>query len=249
MVTLNDNQVTRINNKEYNNLLENNMDILTKTSGTPTNWEYEDNNNIKTIGLKSNNNHQISYQKILKLKENKQLMDKYFPSGVSYEITLYPKNNPNNKMLIAGTQLTNKKQVLSKSQIVFIDYGYKITQFNKERKTDTCYYNHDSNWTCKAFTITKTLLNEGEYYIITNTSTEYILSNTYSENITDTNNGITKINNKLQQLLKNDNETIYIHINTKNNNTYIAYDNNNQQEHLNKIIKPETQILNIKIAT
>lgn len=248
MVTLNDNQVTKINNKELNKLLEDNINLLIKTSGNPNNWEKIENNNIKTIGLKSNNNHLISYEKLVKLKNNPQLLDNYFPSGVSYELTIYPKNNPSDKTLIAGNSFSNKKQVLSKSEVILFDYGYKITSFNHDNNTLSCNYNHNSNWICNAFTVSKNLLNKGEYYIITNSDTEYILSDTYSENITDTDKGIIKISDKLNQLMKNENETIYLHINNNNNETYLVYDENNLEEYLKYVIKPEVYILQLKVA-
>ena len=248
IVTLNDNQVTRINNKQLNSILEDNMNTLTKTSGTPSNWEKTNLKNLKTIGLKSENNHLISYEKLMKLKNNNQLLNDYFPSGVSYELTLYPKNNPDNKMLISGNPLSNKKQILSKSEVILLDYGFQTTSFNKDNNNESCYYNHNSSWSCKAFTISKTLLNEGKYYIITNSKTEYVLSNTFSENITEESEGITKINKQLEQLLKTENETIHIHIKNNKNHTYITYDNNNNEEFLKQVIKPETYILNMKIA-
>ena len=69
--TVNDNQINRLNNKEINNVLEDSLSTLTKTSGTPDNWEKINTQNIKTIGLKSNNNKYISYDKLNKLKNNK----------------------------------------------------------------------------------------------------------------------------------------------------------------------------------
>lgn len=248
MTILNDSQVTRINNKQLNNLLDNSLETLTETSGLPSKWEYMDNDDIKTVGLKSDNNNFISYQKLMKLKNNKHLLDSYFPSGVAYELTLYPKNNENSRMLIAGNYLSNQKQVFSKSEIILIDYGYNITSFYKDNNINSCYYNHNKDWTCKPFTISKSLLNEGEYYIITNDNIEYILSNTYSENITQNGKGIININNNLKQLIKNENETIYLHITSHNNDTYLVYDKNNIEEYLNNVIKPEVYILNMKVA-
>lgn len=248
MTILNDSQVTRINNKQLNNLLDNSLETLTETSGLPSKWEYMDNDDIKTVGLKSDNNNFISYQKLMKLKNNKHLLDSYFPSGVAYELTLYPKNNENSRMLIAGNYLSNQKQVFSKSEIILIDYGYNITSFYKDNNINSCYYNHNKDWACKPFTISKSLLNEGEYYIITNDNIEYILSNTYSENITQNGKGIININNNLKQLIKNENETIYLHITSHNNDTYLVYDKNNIEEYLNNVIKPEVYILNMKVA-
>ena len=248
METLNDNQVTMINSNQLNDILENNLNMLVKTSGTPDNWEYLNNKDIKTIGLKSKKNNLISYDKLLKLKNNNQLLNNYFPTGVSYELTLCSKNTSNNNMLISGTSFSNKKQVLSKSETILIDYGYQIIQFDSADNNETCYYNHDTNWKCKAFTVNNTLLNEGEYYIITTSDTEYILSNTFNENITDTAKGIKKITNKIKQLTRNENETINMHTKNNNQNTYLVYDKNNRQEFLKQLTKPEIYELNLKIA-
>ena len=38
----------------------------------------------------------------------------------------------------------------------------------------------------------------------------------------------------MNQLLENENETIYLHINTNKNNTYLAYDKNNKEEQAGK---------------
>lgn len=248
--TLNDNQVTRTNNKQIKNILEDTLSTLTKTSGTPTNWQYLDTEEIKTVGLKSENNKLLNYNKLIKLKQNKQLLDKLIPSNMEYSLTLYPKNNPNNKQIIAGKEyLTNKKQIQSKDVIVVFDYEYNIISFNKENKTDTCPYNHDNEWNCKTITISKTLLNQGKYYIITDSNTEYVISNTYQENITGQINDKININNQLEQLRSNENQTIYIHIKTDTNNIYLVYDSNNREEYLKTVIEPEIYVLNLKIAT
>ncbi|RAP52318.1 MAG: hypothetical protein BZ138_03325 [Methanosphaera sp. rholeuAM270] len=248
MVTLDDNQVTRINTKDLNALLDNSLDMLTKTSGTPSNWDKLGFNDIKSIGLKSDNNHFISYDKLIKLKNNNELLDNYFPDDVSYELTLYPKSNRNNLVKIAGNGISNKRQIQSKSRVVLLDYGFNITSFQNDEDNSFCPYNHDRNWTCKAFTVSTNSLNKGKYYIVTNSYTEYILSNTYSENISSSTNTILNINDKMNQLLENENETIYLHINTNKNNTYLAYDKNNKEEYLKEVIKPEIYILNMKIA-
>lgn len=248
MVTLDDNQVTRINIKQLNDLTGDCLDMLTKTSGTPNNWEHADYNEIKTIGLKSNDNHLISYDKLIKLKNNNRLLEKYFPEGVSYELTLYPKNNQNDKMIIAQKSFSNKKQTVSKSEVILLDYGFEITSFTNDKNNEYCYYNHDNNWTCKSFPISRKSLNEGKYYIVTKSNIRYILSNTYSENVTGTSHSTLSINDKLNQLLKNENETVYLHICTGDNNTHMVYDKNNREEFLKYVIDPEVYSLNIKVA-
>lgn len=246
--TVNDNQINRLNNKEINNLLEDSLSTLTKTSGTPDNWEKINTQNIKTIGLKSNNNKYISYDKLNKLKNNKELLNNNFPETIEYTLTLYPKNNKDNIEHIAGkNNISNRKQVYAKEVPIIIDYDFKLTSL-KEKTDETCVYNHDNQWTCTSITISKTLLEQGEYYIITDSNTNYILTNTYSENITGQTNNKIKINNQLQQLKKNENQTITIHTKTVSNNTCLVYDKNNREKYLGEVLKPEVYILNMKIA-
>lgn len=248
--TLNDNQVTRTNNKQIKNILEDTLSMLTKTSGTPANWQYLDTNDIKIIGLKSENSQLLNYNKLMKLKQNNQLLDELIPVNMDYSLTLYPKNNPNSKELIAGKEyLINKKQIQSKDTTVVLDYEYKTTSFTKDSNADTCSYNHDNQWSCKTITINETLLNHGKYYIVTDALTEYVLSNTYQDNITGQTKNKININQQLEQLKCNENQTIYIHIKTNTNNTCLVYDSNNREKYLDTVIRPEIYILNLKIAT
>lgn len=248
-VTLNDNQVTRINNKQLNNLLEDSISALTKTSGTPNNWEELNVNKVDTVGLKSPKNQLLSYDKLIKLKNNPYLLDKYFPTGIDYSLTMYSKSNPNNEVLIAGkSNFNNKKQIQSKSTVVLFDYAFDITSFKKENMTVYCPYNHSEQWICKTINVNDESLSSGKYYIISDSDVKYIISNTYSENIT----GQTKktcINNQLEQLMRNQNQTIFLHILTNNNNTYLVYDTDNKEEFLDEVIKPKVYVLNMKIAT
>lgn len=246
---INDNQVTRINNKEMEKTLEDTLTILTKTSGTPTNWEYINEGDIKTIGLKSKNGNQLSYDKLIKLKNNNQLLDKYFPNGTDYSLSLYSKNNPNDKEIISGSKnFYYKKQISSKNVYVIFDYGYEVFSFNEVYKNEICPYNHDDNWVCRTLTINKTILDEGKYYIITNSENDYVLSNTYLDSISGHCSNKLNINKQLEQLLYEDNQTIYLHIKTKNNDTCLVYDSKNREKYLNSVIKPELYILNLKIA-
>lgn len=248
--TLNDNQITRTNNKQINNILEDTMSTLTQTTGTPENWQYMDTQDIKIVGLKSENGQLLNYNKLIKLKQNKQLLDTLIPSNLEYSLTLYPKNNPNNKELIAGKEyLTNKKQIQSKDTQVVLDYEYKTLSFAKDNSTGSCPYTHGNDWNCKTITITKHLLDNGKYYIVTDSNTEYILSNTYSDNITGQTNSIINIKTMLEQLRRNENQTIYLHIRTDTNNTCLVYDSNNREEYLETVLKPQTYVLNLKIAT
>ena len=248
-VTLNDNQVTRINNKQLNQLLEDSLSALTKTSGTPKNWEKSNINNVDTVGLKSTESQLLSYDKLIKLKDNPNLLDKYFPNSLDYSLTLYPQNDSKDNVLIAGkNSFGNKKQVLSKNVLVLFDYGFDTLSFNKDSSGEACPYRHDSQWICKAININELLLSSGKYYIISELDIDYIISNTYSENTTGKTNKLC-INNQLEQLRKNTNQTIYLHIRTNNNNTYLVYDTNNRENFLEEVIKPKVYVLNMKLAT
>ena len=246
--TLNDNQVTNINNRELNNILTDTASTLTKSSGTPDNWEKLSNmNSIKTVGLKSVNSSLISYDKLMKLKNNNQLTDKFIPEGIYYSITIYPKNKKSLSQLIAGkSNLNTYSHIQSKEIPVVLDYGYSITSLNNNYR---CPFNHDKNWKCIAFTSTSDLLNSGEYYIVSDDKCDYILSNTYLDNITGTVNNILSVNSQLKKLRNNDNQTYYLHLNTDNNSGYLVYDKNNRKEFLNSVLEPEVYILNIKVAT
>ena len=172
-VTLNDNQVTRINNKQLNNLLEDSISALTKTSGTPNNWEELNVNKVDTVGLKSPKNQLLSYDKLIKLKNNPYLLDKYFPTGIDYSLTMYSKSNPNNEVLIAGkSNFNNKKQIQSKSTVVLFDYAFDITSFKKENMTVYCPYNHSEQWICKTINVNDESLSSGKYYIISDSKKE-----------------------------------------------------------------------------
>lgn len=246
--TLNDNQVTKINNKQANQFLKDSLSTLTKTSGTPSNWEYSSSNNIQTIGLKSNKGQLLSYDKLIKLKSNPNLLDEYFPDSLDYSLTLYPRDNVNIKELIAGkNSFTNNKQVQSKSVLVLFDYEFNTLSFNKENSSESCPYKHDNQWVCKAININELSLSSGKYYIISDSNVEYIFSNTYSQNATGQTNKLC-INNHLERLRKNTNQTIYLHIKADNNNTYLVYDTKNREKFLEEVIKPRTYVLNMKIA-
>ena len=248
-VMLNDNQVTRINNRELNQILEDTLSTLTKTSGTPNDWEYSNTNNVDTIGLKSTKSQLLSYDKLIKLKNNPYLLDKYLPNSLDYSLTLYSKDNPNDKELIAGkNSFNNKKQVQSKSVLVLFDYDFNLISFNKDKFREVCPYKHDNQWICKPINIDELSLSSGNYYLISESRVEYIFSNTYSENITGQTNKLC-INNHLEQLRKNTNQTVYLHIKTNDNNTYLVYDTKNRENFLEEVIKPRVYVLNIKIAT
>lgn len=247
MATLNNNEVTNVNNHELNNMLSDATRVLTTTSGSPDYWEDLNNMaNTKTVGLKSRHNSLISYDKLIKLKSNPHLLDTFFPEGVSYSLTFYPKNRTSSSQLIAGkSSLSNYNHIQSKEVPILIDYGYNVTLVNSSYK---CPLNHNKYWKCIAFTVNSSLLEDGEFYIVTDDNCRYIISNTYLDNITGQTNRIISINNKLDDLKVNDNQTYYLHLNTNNNASYLVYDANDREEFLDNVLRPEVYILNMKVA-
>lgn len=249
---LNDNNVVTLSNHELNHILQDTLDILVKTEGSPSNWDNISTNNIKTVGLRKNSStSSISYNKLIKLKNNDYLVDKFIPEGLDYSLNMYSKDNPQNQLHIAGEySLSNKKNIYSKQVPIIIDYGYDIYAICNDNLTYYCPYNHNNlsnNWICKPFLINKTSLNNGKYYILTNKNNEYTLSNTYNHQITGEVSIKKEINSQLDSLLESDNDTIYIHINTQNT-AYLVYDSNNLEEYLDSIYNPEVYILNLSIS-
>lgn len=244
--TINDNQVTIINNRQLNTLLDDNLSILAKTSGKPDNWENVNNNEIETIGLKSADTHTLSYDKIIKLKNNPHLLENNFPPGVDYSLTLYPKNNPNDEEIIVQKGIfNNKKQIQTRNRQVIIDYNLKVVPLDDSN--DSCCYQHNSNWSCKTININENTLANTKYYLVSDSNIEYILSNTYSENFTGQAKK-TCINSQLEQLMINDNQTISIHTKSNTKNTFLVYDTGDREKFLESVIKPEVYVLKLKIA-
>ena len=244
--TINNDQVTKLNNRQLNTLLDDNLQVLTKTSGKPQNWEKLNINEIETTGLKDGESNHLSYDKITRLKENPQLLERQFPEDMDYSLILYPKNNPNSIQTIAkrGT-FHNKKQSYTKSTMVLINYNMKCISFYNNN--ETCPYEHDAKWSCITININENILSNTKYYLISDSNIEYIISNTYSDNIT----GQTKrtcINNQLNQLIRNNNQTIHIHAKGYTKNTYLVYDTNGREIFIESVIKPEIYVLKLKIA-
>lgn len=246
------NQVTTLSNHEINQVMDDTLNTLIKTEGTPVNWDKTSEDNINTIGLKKNSTSTLlSYNKLDKLKNNNYLMNNYIPEGVSYLLTMHPKNDTKKVTYIAGEySLSDKKNIYSKERPVIIDYDYDIYSFNTNSYNYNCPLDHNNqSWKCIPLTINKTSLNNGTYYILADDDTGFILSNTYNKQVTSETEKPQNINRELEQLIKQDNDTIYIHLNTDKNDTYIIYDSNNNQEHLNSVLKPEIYILKLQIAT
>ncbi len=243
--TINDYQVTGINNRQLNKLLEDNLLTLTKTSGKPENWEKINTNKIETIGLKQTKTDMLDYDKIMRLKDSPQLLENHFPDGVSYVLMLYPKNNPNKREVIAqrGT-FNNRKQIRAKNRTVIIDYKLKSTFL---KNNESCPYEHDDKWSCITINVNENILSNTKYYLLSDSNIEYILSNTYSDNITGQTQK-TCINSQIMQLIKNDNQTIHVHTKSDTNNTYLVRDANNRERFIESVIKPEIYVLKLIIA-
>ncbi|WP_455645685.1 hypothetical protein [Methanosphaera sp.] len=254
MNNINNNQVSTLNNYESNQLVENTLDTLIKTEGSPTNWNTINENNIKTIGLKKDSTSSlISYDKLIKLKNNNYLLTNMFPESTTYSLIMYPKNNPENITYIAGEHtLDTNKNIYSKEADIMLDYGYDIIRINGADVNNKCPDNHDTengSWSCKPLEINTAQIDNGIFYIITGDSTNYILANSYNQEIIGDVENTMDINNNLKSLIVQDNDTIYIHINTNKNNTYIIYDMNNRKDYLNYILNPEIYKLKLTIAT
>lgn len=244
--TLNDGQVTSINNRQLKSVLEDNISLLTKTTGKPENWEKLNDNDVETIGLRSTRSGTLSYDKIIRLKNSPRLLEKCFFPEVDYSLTLYQKNNPDRRKTIGQKgDFNNKKQILSKSVPVILDYGYKITSITESN--ESCPYEHDKGWMCKTLSIDENTLGHGKYYLISDSNIEYILSNTLLENVT----GQTRkacINSQMKRLTGNDNRTLCLHTKGGTNYTFLVYDTNDREEFLESVIRPEVHVLELKIA-
>lgn len=246
---INDNQVSNVNNKELNNYLDTLTSLLVETSGKPDNWEKLNTmSGVCSVGLKSTTSSLISYDKLVKLKENSFLLDNVLPSGVYYSVSITQEGQQ--PIFIAGSStLSDKKNIQTRQVPIIIDYGFQIMGKDNNNHEYTCPYNHDNNtWKCRIINLNQSSLNEGKYYILTKKPTQITISNTYQENITKTCNNKLNINPQLQQLQQNTNQTIYIHFKSKDNDIYIVYDKNNREKFLDTIIQPETNTLEIKTA-
>ena len=121
--TINNNQVMILDNRMTNQILEDTMYTLIMSEGTPSNWDNLSDKDIKTIGLRKNSlSYQISYNKLSKLKNNTDLIDDFFPKGLSYSLIVYPKNNPKNQCIM---------EYFIWSQIMKLITYYQIHTINK----------------------------------------------------------------------------------------------------------------------
>lgn len=247
---INTNQVATISNYEVNQMLESTLDTLVKTEGTPENWD--ESKNIKTIGLKKNSTtSSISYNKLIKLKNNNYLLDDFISEGIDYSLDLILEDNQEKSLHIAGEySLSDKENIYSRQVPIILDYDYDIYTISSNNNTNYCPENHNNlrnTWSCKSISVNKSSLINGEFYIITNKNTKYEITNTYNEKITGNIENQTQINNQMDKLMKTDNDTLYIHINTQDT-SYVVYDKNNQQNHLDSIYNPKVYLLKLSIS-
>lgn len=235
---INDNQVENIQISNINQVLEDVTQIL-MSEGIPNNWN--DDNEIIQIGLAVNNSSsKISYQKLKRLKENTYLLDKYFPKGIKYSVYLEPVNKSREEIIIIKSDLG--KNVYQKTRTVIMDYGYEVLPVNNEINSSA---NHTENYNCIYININKTGLDEGKYYLLSENSINYSLSNTYNETITSSNY---ELNNNINQLLHGNDDTICINTSNKNE-TYLVYDKFNERDNLNSVLSPDIYVLHIEVST
>lgn len=236
-----------INNQEYDMIAQNTINALIKSTGTPTNWDKTPTSNIKMIGLRSNETtNMISYMKLVKLKQNPQLMNKLLDYNIAYELTLKDVQNPQNtEIIIKSHHNQNNKNIYTKDAIVKLDYGYNITQI-KTQTNIICPMNHTQNYECMPITVENSTLRDGSYYLLSNCSNNYyIIENSHNENTTGHMVNDT-INQKIASLMNNVNETLYFHVNSGGGDVYLIYDVNNIKPNYENITT-KTHILTLKI--
>ncbi len=246
--TIDDRDVSVLTNYEANQLVEDTMKMLVETEGTPTDWQYASTSDILSIGLKKNSTtNLISYNKLVKLTDESILLDNLLSDAYSYSLTIESRTNSTDETIIAGNKKSNKN-IYSKSQPVIIDYDYDTTYIKDEE--NQCSLGHDNNqYSCKVFSINKTQLDKGEYYIVSSdTSAGYILQNSYNDQVTGSlSDGVSSINSQISSLQRQDNETITIHM--ESDEAFLVYDTNNRKEHLDSVLNPPVYILTLNVYT
>ena len=249
---IDDDSTDVVGDSYYNNKLNSLMSMLVLSSGSPSNWEYLSDEKIDSIGLcKSNESYVISYDKLIRLRDDDYLLDKFF-CDVDY-VRLYPRDNPDNSINIHGkyTSGTNKN-ILTKSVVVIMDYGFDILPIVNDTIDYNCPLNHfnDSHsWTCKSILVDSSRLSNGKYYLVTNRSCRYVLSNTYGDSYSYHSSGYADITDKIKTLCNdNDNETITIHIDNSNTTNYLVYDDKDRYNHIASVIYPEVYIIQIGLS-
>ncbi len=246
--TIDDRDVSVLTNYEANQLVEDTMKMLVETEGTPTDWQYASTSDVLSIGLKKNSTtNLISYNKLVRLTDESILLDNLLSDAYSYSLTIESKTNSTGETIIAGSKKSNKN-IYSKSQPVIIDYDYDTTYIKDEE--NQCSLGHDnSQYSCKVFSINKTQLDKGEYYIVSSdTSAGYILQNSYNDQVTGSlSDGVSSINSQISSLQRQDNETITIHM--ESDEAFLVYDTNNRKEYLDSVLNPPVYILTLNVYT
>lgn len=238
---INEKQSTTINHHETDKIAQNTIDTLTNSPGKPTTWN-EKISDETIIGLKmTENNTKLSYKKIVKLKENPELLKQLIPDNINYELLL--ENTTNTIHIAENIKDSNKTNIYVKQKPVKIDYNLNITSITSD-KNITCPLHHTRNYNCISYILNQEDLKNGNYYLLSNTSDDYIITNTYDDELhiksTDK-----PVNQDLSKLIRNTNQTIYIHT-ENNNNSYLVYDTNNIKPTYN-MINGENYILKLKI--
>ena len=241
--------ITGLNDKHMDNL----EDALFKTPGMPDNWHLLDDAHVSMVGLcVDNDSYLVSYDKLLKLRDNPGLIYTVFPSEYRCNVMLEPCDNPTNRInIIRSYSYGGNENVLTRRIPIIIDYGYNISSFDSDNDNYNCPYNHlndDGNWRCKSFNISRSSLVANRYYILSDNA-NVILSNTYGQNMSLNIKDSTDITDKLNTLITDDEDTIYIHVRSDNHDSYMVCDKNNRPEHLDSVISPEEYTAIIEIST
>lgn len=242
-----------VHDKQNNEKLNNLADFLCKSPGSPSNWDILPADDIQRVGLcVSNDSYLISYDKLLRLKRDYNLIHTLIPSVYKCNIYIYPTDNPSQITNIVHTYTSqDNNSILTRRIPIIIDYGYDITSIESSNNNNTCPYNHfhqGNLWKCKSFNITTHDLTTGHYHIISKNS-NYMLSNTYGENITGHINSHYEITSQLDSLIHQQEDIIYIHINSNHYDNYLVYDKNNRIEYLNNVAQPEKYTMVIEVST
>ncbi len=245
--TVNNKNIETLSNYEANKMLENSMDMLVNSEGTPTNWQELPTSDVKSVGLKKNSTtNLVSYDKLVKLEDNNNLLDNLLDDSISYSLVLKSEDNISSTTIAGNTQ--SNANTYSKSVPVVVDYDYETLFIDEEN--NNCSMNHDKNeYSCCVIFVNNSLLSEGEYYIVaTSDSASYILENSYNEQINGyLKDGVASINSEINLLQKSDNESIELHLNCKDG--YLVYDKNNRVSHIKSVIDPEVYTLKLDIYT
>lgn len=228
-------------------------EALFKTPGNPANWQMMDSSQVSAIGLcVDNNSYLVSYDKLIRLKNNPDLIYTIFPSQFKCNVILEPVDNPTNRINIVNSySYGTNDNVLVRRVPIIIDYGYDISPIESNNNDYNCPYNHlndDDYWSCKSFNVTRASLATNRYYIISKNA-DVILSNTYGQeerlHITEH----IDITDKLNALIHHEEDTIYIHVHSNNNDSYLVSDKNNRIQHLNSVIAPERYTAILEVST